>query len=116
MDKPYFKDQITKHKALLHQLYLQNQVTKTLNHTSDEGLNFLLRFIFLIVNGHVSLKPDTEEIISKSLRCQTQLEKFEKRKYLKEVLASSRENKLKELKIFGKLYNHLFYYVFNRKK
>lgn len=115
MDKPYFREQLLKHKSFFQKLHQQTQVTKTLNHASDEALNFLLKFLYLIVNGHVSLKHDGVEAISKSLR-ETKLAEFESQKFLLHKLKSSREDKLKTLRQFRSLYGHLLHYVFNAKE
>lgn len=114
MDKPYYRDQLVQHKAIVRNLYSQNQVAQTLNHASDDAVNFLLRFLYLIVNGHVPLKSSATEAIAKSLRS-SKLSEFESRKYLKDCLKKTREEKVKILKQFKKLYTELFFYVFNLK-
>ncbi len=107
--------QLLKHKLFFKNLHEQNRVTKVLNNASDEALNFLLRFLHLIVNGHVSLHAKGVEAINKSMR-ESKLAQFESRKFLMQKLKSSREDKLKILRQFSSLYGHLLHYVFNAKE
>ena len=114
MDRPYYRDQLLKYKSIVRNLYSQNQVSKTLSHASDDAVDFLLRFLYFIVNGHVPLSAKANEAIAKSLRA-SKLSLFESRKYLKDLLKKNREEKLQVLKQFNKLYSDLFFYVFNLK-
>jgi len=112
MDIPYFRTQLIKHKIVFKKLYDQNQVTKVLNNASDDSLNYLLKFLHLIVTGHVPLHSKGVEAIAKSMR-ESKLAEFDSRKYLAQSLKSSRENKLKLLRQFKSLFVHIFHYVFN---
>jgi len=113
MDKPFLRTQLVKHKALFKKLYSQNQVIKTLNNASDDSLNFLLKFLHLLVTGHVPLHSNGVEAIAKSMR-ESKLAEFDSRRYLLNSVKSSRENKLKLLRQFKSLFVHLFHYVFNK--
>jgi hypothetical protein len=88
-------------------------VSKSLNHATDESLNFLLKFLHLIVNGRVELHSSADDIIAKSLR-EPKLKKFESRIYLHKAIKKSREEKLQLLRQFSKLYPVLLHYVFNK--
>lgn len=113
MDKPFLRHQILKHKSFFFQLYKENRVSKTLNHSTDESLDFLLKFLHLIVNGRVELHSSADELIAKSLR-EPKLKLFESRIYLHKAVKKSREEKLKLLRQFAKLYPTFLHYVFNK--
>ncbi len=112
MDKPYLRHQILKHKTLLRNLQKQANVQKTLNHSDNEGLNFVLKLLHFITNGRISLPSSAHDAIGKSLRSK-KLAAFESRKYLYRLLQSSREEKLSALRQFNKLYPVLFHYIFH---
>jgi hypothetical protein len=115
MDKPYLRHQILKHKTLLHHLYSQTKVQQTLNNASNDGLNFLLKLLHLITNGHIKLPKGAYETIEKSLRGK-KLSQFESKSYLHSLLVSTREEKLTVLRQFNKLYLTFFHYIFNPTK
>lgn len=112
MDRPYLRHQILKHKTFLKNLYTQAKVPQTLNNASNESLGFALKLLHLLTNGLIKLPHGAEEIITKSLRSK-KLDQFESRNYLHHLLLSPREEKLRVLKQFNKLYSTLFHYIFN---
>lgn len=112
MDKPYLRDQILKHRSILHKLFEQNKVSKVLGSASDEGLNFVLKLLHLITNGRITLPKGSDHAILKSLRAK-KLAAFESRKFLHRLLHGSREDKLTTLRQFSKLYSILFHSIFN---
>jgi len=115
MDRPYLRHQILKHKTLLKSLHSQDKVQRTLNNANNESINFVLKLLHLLTNGHIKLPPGTDEIIARSLRSK-KLAHFESRNYLQHLLASPREEKLRVLKQFNKLYSTLFHYIFHAPK
>lgn len=115
MDKPYLRHQILKHKAFLKNLYSQHKVQQTLNNGTNESISFVLKLLHLLTNGHIKLLPEADEIITRSLRSK-KLAQFESRNYLHHLLLSPREEKLRVLKQFSKLYSTLFHYLFNPPK
>lgn len=115
MDKPYLRHQILKHKTLLLNLHSQARVHQTLNHASNDALNFVLKLLHFITDGHIKLPQGAHEAIAKSLRSK-KLAQFESRTYLHHLLLSTREEKLRVLRQFNKLYTTLFHYLFNPPK
>jgi len=94
MDIPYLRTQLVKHKLFFKKLHDQSQVTKVLNNASDDSLNFLLKFLHILVTGHVPLHPKGVDAIAKSMR-ESKLAEFDSRKYLANILKSPRETNLR---------------------
>jgi hypothetical protein len=112
MDWPYLRHLLIQHKAFLNNLFKQTNVTKILNHASDTELNVVLKLLHLINLGHLPLKQKHHEVIVRSKR-EKKLEQFESRRFLIEKLHASREEKLKVLKQFAKLFSILLHQIFN---
>lgn len=112
MDWPYLRHLLFQHKSFLRNLFNQTNVVNILNHASDSELNVLLKLLHLINLGHLPLKRKHHEVIVRSKR-EKKLEQFESRRFLLEKLHSSREQKLKVLKQFAKLFVILLHHIFN---
>ena len=115
MDIPYLRHQILKHKTLLQNLHSQVKVQQTLNHASNDGLNFVMKLLHLLTIGHIKLPQGANDVIAKSLRSK-KLAQFESKTYLHHMLLTNREDKLSVLKQFNKLYSTLFHYLFHPPK
>jgi len=110
MDRPYLRHQILKHKNLIHNLHKNSKVSQSLNNANNEGLNLVLKLLHLITQGRIKLPQSATETISKSLRSK-KLSEFESRRYLNDLLSKPREDKLRVIKQFNKLYSTLFHYI-----
>jgi len=115
MDRPYLRQQILKHKTFLKNLHSQVRVQQTLNNATNESLDFVLKLLHLLTNGHIKLPTEADEIITKSLRSK-KLSQFESKSYVHHLLLSPREEKLRVIKQFNKLFSTLFHYIFNPPK
>jgi len=115
MDWPYLRHLLIQHRSFLSNLFKQDNVVKILNHASDSELNVLLKLLHLINLGYLPLKEKHHEVIVRSKR-EKKLEQFESRRFLTEKLKSSREEKLKLLKQFAKLFSILLHHIFNPPK
>jgi len=112
MDWPYLRHLLIQHKSFLNNLFKQTNVIKILNHASDTELNVLLKLLHLINLGHLPLNEKHHEVIVRSKR-EKKLEQFDSRRFLREKLNGSREEKLKVLKQFAKLFSVLLHHIFN---
>ena len=99
-------------KQFLKQLSLGENSKKALDNASDSSLDVVLRILFLIANGEISLHENHEETIKKSKRLR-KLSAFESRPYFLQLLQSPRSEKLLVLKQFLKLYPYLLHSFFN---
>lgn len=111
MDWPYLRNVLTLHKNFLRKLFNQTEVIKTLNHASDSELDLLLKLLHLISHGHIPLNHKHRDVIVRSKR-EKKLLKFESREFLRKVLKSSHDEKLKLLKQFAKLFSVLLFHLF----
>jgi len=112
MDWPYLRHMLIQNKQFLYNLFKQANVVKILSHASDSELNVLLKVLHLINQGHIPLKQKHHEVVVRSKR-EKKLELFESRQFLREKLKASREEKLKLLKQFSKLFSILLHHLFN---
>ena len=112
MDRAYLRHQFLQHKSFLKKLYKQEEVVKTLNHATDEEINLLLKLLHLVALGAVPMHKDHQEIIGKSKR-QSKLLEFDSTGVLRKALKSPRDEKLKLVKQFLKLFAILFHQLFN---
>lgn len=103
---------LIQNKQFLHNLFKQTNVVKILNHASDSELNLLLKVLHLINQGHIPLKQKHYEVVIRSKR-EKKLQLFESRQFLREKLKGSREDKLRLLKQFSKLFSILLHHLFN---
>lgn len=113
MDWPYLRHLLIQHKEFLFNLFKQTNVIKILNHASDTQLNVLLKLLHLINQGHIPLQQKHHELVVRSKR-EKKLNQFESRQFLRQKLKSSREEKLKLLKQFAKLFAILLHHLFNQ--
>lgn len=111
MDWPYLRHLLIQHKDFLYNIFKQANVIKLLNHASDSELNVLFRLLFLINHGHIPLNKNHQVVISRSRR-EKKLLQFESRQFLRSKLKSPREEKLKSLKQFAKLFSVLLHHLF----
>jgi len=112
MDWPYLRHSLLQHRQFLHSLFKQVNVINILNHATDSELNTLLKLLHIINQGHIPLKQKHHELVVRSKR-EKKLHQFESRSFLRQKLLASREEKLKLLKQFAKLFSILLYHLFN---
>jgi hypothetical protein len=112
MDKVYLRHLFEENKHFLKQLSLGQNSKKILINASDSSLDVVLRILFLIANGEISLHESHEETIKKSKRLR-KLSAFESRPYFLQLLQSPRSDKLQVLTQFLKLYPYLLHSFFN---
>jgi|688.fasta_scaffold12185_7 hypothetical protein len=115
MDKVYLRHLFEENKNFLRQLFEEKSVANTqklLNNATDSTLNVLVRILYLIANGEISLHESHQEVFKKSKRL-GKLSAFESRSYFVQLLHSPRSEKLHVLKQFLKLYPFLLHTFFN---
>lgn len=113
MDKLYLRHLFELNKDTLKKLYLGKNTQKTLMAANDNCLDALIKILHLIASGKINLRRKDHEQIKKSRR-ENKLLAFEKSSYFLAQLHDSRENKLKTLKQFVKVYPFILYLFFNR--
>lgn len=112
MDKVYLRSLFESQKGFLKRLQSGEETRHLLHVANDHSLNVLFRILHLIASGEISLPAKSSQTIKKSLRVKKLLS-FESKKFLQTALNSSRENKLKLLTQFNKIYPDLLYSFFN---
>ena len=112
MDKVYLRSLFESQKGFLKKLQSGEQTRRALFVANDYSLNVVIRILHLIAIGEISLPSKSSQTIKKSLRVKKLLS-FESKKFFQSVLNSPRENKLKLLNQFIKLYPDLLYTFFN---
>lgn len=111
MDKVYLRHLFEEHKHFLKQLSLEGSSKKILENAPDNSLDVVIRILYLIANGEITLHENHQEIIKKSKRLR-KLSAFESRPYFVQLLQGSRSEKLLLLKQFLKLYPYLLHSFF----
>jgi hypothetical protein len=115
MDKVYLRHLFEENKDFLRNLYEEKNtvhLNRLVNNASESTLNVLVRILYLIANGEISLHENHQEIIKKSKRL-GKLSAFESRSYFVHLLHSPKSEKLLVLKQFLKLYPFLLHTFFN---
>jgi hypothetical protein len=112
MDKVYLRHLFEENKTFLKHLSIGENANKILNNASDGSLDVILRILFLIATGKITLHESHEDTIKKSKRLR-KLSAFESRPYFLALLHSARSEKLVVLKQFLKLYPYLLHTFFH---
>jgi hypothetical protein len=114
MDKPYLRHLFEENRTLLKTLYdgVPRIVHTELSKASDQSLNLLIRILYLISVGEISLTEEAAETIKKAKKLK-RLFAFESKIYFHKILRSSRKEKLDVLRQFTKIYSSLLYTFFN---
>lgn len=113
MDKLYLRHMFEVHKDTLRKLYDGKNTQNVLMAANDSCLDVLIKILHLIASGKISLRRKDHEQIKKSRR-ENKLLAFESSSFFLEQLNGSRENKLKALKQFSKVYPFILHLFFNR--
>jgi hypothetical protein len=115
MDKPYLRHLIEENRELLKNLYsgspkvIQNELSRA----SDQSLDLLIRILYLVALGDISLTEEAAESIRKAKRLK-KLFAFESKLFFVRMLKSSRKEKIDLLKQFTKVYSALLYTFFHQ--
>jgi len=114
MDKPYLRHLFEENRTLLKTLSdgVPRIVHTELSKASDQSLNLLIRILYLISVGEISLTEEAAETIKKAKKLK-RLFAFESKIYFHKILRSSRKEKLDVLRQFTKIYSSLLYTFFN---
>jgi hypothetical protein len=114
MDKPFLRHLFETNKELLKTLYSGSakQIQNSLSAANDHSLDVIIRILYLIASGEISLTEEAAASIKKAKRMQ-KLYSFESKQYFLNFLRSSRREKIELLKQFSKVYSHLLYTFFN---
>lgn len=113
MDKVYLRHLFEENRHFLKQLSVGDNSKKTLENAPDNSLDVVIRILYLIANGEITLHENHQETITKSKRLR-KLSAFESRPYFLQLLQSPRSEKLILLKQFLKLYPYLLHSFFQR--
>ena len=112
MDKAYLRFQLEKHKTALKDLLESKKPVKVLNEADESFLTLLLKLVHLVAIGELPITEDHIAEFNKSLR-RKKVVRFSERSYLKEILKSTRAEKLQVLKQFAKIYPILLHNLFH---
>jgi hypothetical protein len=113
MDKLYLRHLFELNRETLNKLYLGKNTQKVLMGATDNCLEALIKILHLIASGKITLRRKDHEQIKKSRR-ENKLLAFESSSYFLNQLHDTRENKLKVLKQFVKVYPFILHLFFNR--
>lgn len=104
-----------KEKTFLKTLYLGNPLSNrsTLTFATQFQLNVLIRVLYNIVTGQISLKRKHFEHLTKSKKRRVLENGLCNVKKLKEMICSEREEKIKFLNNFLSLFPSLLFLLFN---
>jgi hypothetical protein len=113
MDKVYLLSEFLSQKGFLKKLYKNEEpASRILSVANDRSLNVLLKILFLIATGEITLRSADSATLKKSLRMKKLLQ-FESKKFLLNLLNNSRQEKLTVLKQFVSVYTVFLYSFFN---
>lgn len=114
MDKPYLRHLLEENREMIKTLFSgSSKVIQTeLSRANDQSLDLLLRILYLISIGEISLTEEAAESIKKAKRIK-KLFAFESKNYFLKTLKSSRKEKIDLLKQFTKVYSDLLYTFFH---
>jgi hypothetical protein len=114
MDKPYLRHLFEENQEFLKSLYSgSSKIVQTeLSRANDQSLDLIIKILYLIANGEISLTEEAADSIKKAKRLK-KLFAFETKLYFMKMLKSSRKDKIDLLKQFTKVYSDLLYTFFN---
>lgn len=111
MDKVYLRSLFLSEKDFLSKLH-KAEGGNTLTFASDKSLDTVIRILHLIANGHISLRKEDETVLRNAKKLNA-LNKFASKSFFHAILRKgTREEKLKDLKQFNKLYPILLHSFF----
>lgn len=115
VDKVFMLQLFLKEKKFLNDLYRGSSVMnqRILNFAQESSLNVLLRLLFLIANGIISIPRDKVETLKKSRKLKYFVSDFDNKPNFNILLHSNRENKLKVLRKYANVFDSLLYTMFN---
>lgn len=116
MDISYLKSEFLKHKVFLLFLFENNPRKNAfrLKKSNNEELNILIKILFLICTGKISLRNEDFLAIKQSKRLNKLKFYFDSTKKLLEMLKKSPEEKSQLLKMFAALYKYFLFTMFHK--
>jgi hypothetical protein len=110
------KNLLIRDKGFLRELYegpnpLKNN--RILNGANDSQLNTLIKFLYFLSNGQITMKKENFEVIENANKLKLIKSKVEKKKHVNILLKSERNTKLKFLKKLCNVYSALLSTLFN---
>lgn len=115
VDKVFMLQLFLKEKKFLNDLYRGSSVMnqRILNFAQESSLNVLLRILFLIANGIISIPRDKVETLKRSRKLKYFVSDFDNKASFNILLHSNRENKLKVLRKYANVFDSLLFTMFN---
>jgi len=117
MNKEIVRAQFIRDKVFLRNLYESNgnlaRVKQILTFASDTELNTLIKFLHFLSSGDIRIKRDNFQILIQHNKLQVLKKAVEKKKAIKDMLASNRQNKLLFLKKLALVYPNLLFCLFH---
>lgn len=115
VDKVFMLQLFLKEKKFLNDLYRGSSVMnqRILNFAQESSLNVLLRILFLIANGIISIPRDKVETLKRSRKLKNFVSDFDNKASFNILLHSNRENKLKVLRKYANVFDSLLFTMFN---
>ena len=110
MDKVYLRHLFEENKTFLKHLSIGENANKILNNASDGSLDVILRILFLIATGEITLHESHEDTIKKSKRLR-KLSAFESRPYF--LASQCKIRKISGIKAVSKTLSIFVTYFFS---
>lgn len=116
MDVPYLKNEFFKTKPFLKKLFENNprRTSALLQKAKISELNILVKILFLICTGKISIRKNDFKLIKQSKRLNYFKQHFDSKKSFLKILKTNNIEKIAILKKFSALYSSLLYTMFNK--
>lgn len=116
MNETVLKSLLLRDKQFLKELYDSQSASHTrniLNYASDSKLNTLIKFLYMVCNGHIKIKKEHFEKLPSNV-----VKSFKKhldcKVGLRQILSAERKVKLQYLYKFTTSFSDLLYTLFNK--
>jgi len=116
MNESVLKSLLLRDKQFLQELYDSNNPSHSktiLNFASDAKLNTLIKFLFMVSNGHIKVKKEQFEKLS-CHHVKVFKKKLDTKAALRRLLSADRKTKLQFLYKFNSCFTPLLYTLFNK--